>query len=305
MTLPESSECGIEVPSEMRANGVTMFDELQTSEGVEIAKKFIELFNEEPLWKGSDPWIDGFDDVFGEDDSRKVGYAQSYSERIKNAKGRREFCQLIDSIVGPKSNSKRIDESQIYLIADLIRLSSIVGIKARHEILNLMPAYAKTDEKTQEDFGAVSQSNIEPAEIYKKFDFAASPENSILEHVIEDINFQDWMSGWTRLYRSNAYKFEACNIAVTTNEMARRFLDDPARLIDTYYQAAKEIEESNEIQARQLIEWYLPKKAEEEDLMQADAARMADMVLSRAMLSPGRESREDGHGDDSTPSPSP
>lgn len=121
----------------------------------------------------------------------------------------------------------------------------------------------------------------------------------------DDINFQNWMSDWTRLYRSNTYKFEACHVAVTTNEMARRFLDDPARLIDTYYQAAKGIEESNEIQARQLIEWYLPKKAKEEDLMQADAARMADMVLSRAMLPPGRESREDGHGDDSTPSPSP
>jgi len=305
MTHPESSECGIEVPPEMRANGVTMFDELQTSEGVEIAQMFIRFFNEEPLWKEPDPWVNGFDDVFGEDDGHKVGHAPSYSERVQNAKGRREFGQLIDSIVQSKSNSKRIDENQIYLIADLIRLSSIVGIKARHEILSLMPAYAKTDEKTQEDFGTVCQSDIEPAEIYKKWEIAAAPENTVFEHVIDDINFQDWMSGWTRLYRSNAYKFDACHVVVTTNEMARRFLDDPARLIDTYYQAAKEIEASNEIQARQLIEWYLPKKAEEEDLMQADAARMADMVLSRAMLSPGRESREDGHKDDDTLPPSP
>ena len=69
---------GIEVPLEIRANGVTMFDELQTEDGVEIAKMFITLFNAEPLWKDPDPWLNSFDDVFCED-SCNLGYAPSYS----------------------------------------------------------------------------------------------------------------------------------------------------------------------------------------------------------------------------------
>ena len=152
-----------------------------------------------------------------------------------------------------------------------------------------MPAYAKTEEKCQEDFGVVSQSSLEPLTIYKKWEATVIVENSIFEHVADDIHFQSWMNDWSRLYRSNAYKTDALHVPITSNEIAKRFLQNPNRLVSEYYQVACGIEESNELEARRLIEWYMPNRAEKENQMKADAARLTDMALSRAMISTGNK----------------